>query len=311
MAAAIADGAGGSRAKPVLGVFMRAEGAPASLGAIPSYAFPESAALALARVGRLWPSGGATPASSVPVLDRIDPAQVRRITAAVVGRGGGWTTPRRVWRCSAPSAFRRQRRGWSGHPTTPSPPRGRWSIRSPSRRWARRLLHKTERRAIHLQIEDEESLRAAVADFERRFGSEMTDVLVQRMVPPGVEMLVGAVQDPLFGPVIACGTGGTLVDLLQDTLFRLHPLTASDVAGLLNGVRGIRLLRGFRGAAPADEAALTDVVLRISALLTLAPEIQELDFNPVIVHTSGAHVADVRVRIERRGMERSGRRVEY
>ena len=257
------------------------------------------------------PSGAATPASSVPVLDRIDPAQVRRITAAVVGRGGGWTTPleslallgavgipapaARVVRTSddAVSAAREVEYPVAIKALGPS------------------LLHKTERRAIHLQIEDEESLRAAVADFERRFGSEMTDVLVQRMVPPGVEMLVGAVQDPLFGPVIACGTGGTLVDLLQDTQFRLHPLTASDAAGLLNGVRGIRLLRGFRGAAPADEAALTDVVLRTSALLTLAPEIQELDFNPVIVHTSGAHVADVRVRIERRGMERSGRRVEY
>ena len=80
------------------------------------------------------------------------------------------------------------------------------------------LLHKTERRAVSLHIENETALRAAYADFESRFGPDMTSTLVQRMVPAGVEMLVGAVQDPLFGPLIACGTGGTLVDLLEDTL---------------------------------------------------------------------------------------------
>ena len=80
---------------------------------------------------------------------------------------------------------------------------------------------------------------------------------------------------------------------------------------MIDEVRGARLLRGFRGAAPADEPALRDILLRVSRLLTLAPEIQELDLNPVIVLASGARAADVRVRIDRQARPRSGRRVEY
>ena len=94
-------------------------------------------------------------------------------------------------------------------------------------------------------------------------------------------MIVGAIHDPSFGPLIACGTGGVLVDILADTSFRLHPLTASDAHDMVNELRGARLLRGFRGAPAADEASLRDVLLRISALITAAPEIKELDFNPV------------------------------
>ena len=154
-------------------------------------------------------------------------------------------------------------------------------------------------------------MRAAYADFAARFGGEMTAVLVQRMVPKGVEMIVGAVQDPLFGPLIACGTGGVLVDVLADTAFRLHPLTASDARDMLGELRGSRLLRGYRGAPPADEAALRDVLLRISELVTAAPEIQELDLNPVMVLSSGACVADVRVRVEAASQPPRARRVDY
>src|SRR6185436_1078812 len=90
------------------------------------------------------------------------------------------------------------------------------------------LLHKTERRAVLLNMRDAAALRTAYGDFAARFADEMTSVLVQQMAPPGVEMIVGALQDPLFGPVIACGTGGVLVDVLADTAFRLHPLSGSD-----------------------------------------------------------------------------------
>src|SRR4029453_9774511 len=108
------------------------------------------------------------------------------------------------------------------------------------------LLHKTERRAVSLNVADAASLRAAYADFAARLADEMTSVLVQRMLSPGVEMIVGALQDPLFGPLVACGTGGVLVDLLADTAFRLHPLNESDVREMLNELKGSRVLGGDR-----------------------------------------------------------------
>ena len=150
------------------------------------------------------------------------------------------------------------------------------------------MLHKTERRAVCLNVGDAAGVRTAYADFSERLGGDMAAVLVQRMVPRGVEMIVGAVQNPLFGPLVACGTGGVLVDVLADTAFRLHPLSASDARDMIGELRGARLLRGYRGAPPADEAALCDLVLRVSALVAAAPEIQELDLNPVMVLGSGA-----------------------
>jgi acyl-CoA synthetase (NDP forming) len=173
------------------------------------------------------------------------------------------------------------------------------------------LLHKTERGAVRVNLRNAEAVGAAYEDFTTRLGSEMTAALLQQMVPPGIEMIVGAVQDPVFGPLIACGTGGVLVDLLADTAFRLHPLSHGDAVDLVNELRGARLLRGYRGAPPVDEPALRDVLLRISELVTIAPEIQELDLNPVVVLPSGACVADARVRAEPVTPQRPGRRLDY
>jgi acetyl coenzyme A synthetase (ADP forming)-like protein len=310
VAAAIAEAAAGVKDKPVLGVFMRAEGAPAALAPIPSYAFPESAALALARVtayGR-W---RAKPVEPAPIVGGFDRDRIRHIVDRVLERGGGWTTSDEATEMlsaagieSAASRVATTIDGALQAATTVGYPVALKAL-GPT------LLHKTERRAVCLNVTDASELRTAYTDFETRFGAEMTAALVQRMVPQGIEMIVGAVQDPLFGPLIACGTGGVLVDVLADTAFRLHPLSASDAREMIDELRGSRLLRGYRGAPPADEAALRDVLLRISELVAVAPEIQELDLNPVMVRTVGACVADVRVRVDLETVLRRGRRVEY
>ena len=121
-------------------------------------------------------------------------------------------------------------------------------------------------------------------------------VLVQPMVR-GVEMYVGASFDDKFGHAIVCGSGGTLVELLRDASCRLAPLTDAAVREMLDEVRGIALLRGYRGAPNADEASLRDIVLRVSALVELCPEIVELDLNPVMVSATGATAVDARIRI--------------
>jgi acetyl coenzyme A synthetase (ADP forming)-like protein len=310
VAAAIAAVVQGSRAKPVLGVFMRSEGAPAALAPIPSYAFPESAALALARVTAYgqWRSKRTVPA---PALERFDQKSIREIVERVLARGAGWALPDEALALleaagieSAASRIATDAEGAVrvaselGYPVA-------LKALGPT------LLHKTERRAVCLNLSDGAGVGAAYADFADRFASEMTSVLVQQMVPRGVEMIVGALHDPLFGPVIACGTGGVLVDVLADTAFRLHPLNASDVSEMVDELRGSRLLRGYRGSPPADEESLREVLLRVSELVRVAPEIQELDLNPVIVLAVGARVADVRLRVEPVARSRRGRRVEY
>jgi len=128
-------------------------------------------------------------------------------------------------------------------------------------------------------------------------GAPPTGFLVQRMAPPGVETLVGVVNDPQFGPTIACGAGGTLVELLKDVSVRLSPLTRTDSASMLRELRSFPLLDGYRGGPKCDIAALEDVLLRISALVEDHPHIAEMDCNPVMVSASGAIVVDARVKV--------------
>jgi acyl-CoA synthetase (NDP forming) len=101
------------------------------------------------------------------------------------------------------------------------------------------------------------------------------------------------------------------VEPFADSAVRLHPLSRADAAEMVNGLKGVRLLRGFRGGPPADEGALQDVLLRVSALLELCPEIVEMDVNPLIVLESGAIAVDVRIRVQREQPRATTRRVAY
>jgi acetate---CoA ligase (ADP-forming) len=310
VASAVAEAARTTSGKPVLGVFMRAEGAPATLAPIPCYAFPESAALALAHVATYqeWRAKAVEPE---PRLDRFDRARIRHTVESVLARGGGWTTTGEATdflsaagiECAASRVATTleetlQAAAAIGYPVV-------------LKGLGPALLHKTERQAVALNVASAADAREVFEDFTRRLGSDMTAVLVQQMLPKGVEMIVGTVQDPSFGPLIACGTGGVLVDVLADTAFRLHPLTTSEAREMVNALRGARLLRGYRGAPAVDEGALQQVLLRISGLVSIAPEIQELDLNPVIVLPSGAIVADARIRVDIQPPPRRGRRIEY
>ena len=160
------------------------------------------------------------------------------------------------------------------------------------------IIHKTELGAVIVGVKDEAGVRAAWRDLSSRLGGQMSGGLIQEMVTGGVEMLVGAVEDPTFGPVVACATGGTQAELFADSQFRLHPLTEADATEMVNGLRGAALLRGYRGAPPADERALTDALMRLSTLVGWCPEIQELDINPLLVLPTGVRAVDARIRID-------------
>jgi len=118
------------------------------------------------------------------------------------------------------------------------------------------------------------------------------------MVPEGVEMLVGVVQDQHFGPVLACGAGGTATELLKDVAVRITPITKGEADRMVRSLKTFPQLDGYRGAPRADVAALEDVLLRVSALVEAHPEVAEMDLNPLVVHPAGAVVVDARIRLE-------------
>ena len=127
----------------------------------------------------------------------------------------------------------------------------------------------------------------------------MQGALVQPMIVGGVECIVGVVNDPVFGPLIAFGLGGVTAEVLGDVAFRLHPLTDVDADELIASSRASRLLAGFRGAPVADLGALREILLRVSKLVEDVPEIAELDLNPVLVRSAGegAFAIDARIRL--------------
>jgi len=120
-------------------------------------------------------------------------------------------------------------------------------------------------------------------------------VLVQEMVPPGQEVIVGATRDAQFGPVVMFGLGGVFVEVLRDVSFRLAPLTRGEALEMMRETRGFRLLEGFRESKPADLEALADVIMKVGRIITELPEITEIDINPLFVYDKGLVAVDARV----------------
>jgi succinyl-CoA synthetase beta subunit len=120
-------------------------------------------------------------------------------------------------------------------------------------------------------------------------------VLVQRMAPPGgVELLLGAVRDPQFGPIVMIGAGGVFVEILDDTVTRLAPVRAREARRMIEALAIAPILNGARGRPRADLDALADTIARFAALVVAVPDIAELEINPLIAYADGVLGIDVR-----------------
>jgi acyl-CoA synthetase (NDP forming) len=163
------------------------------------------------------------------------------------------------------------------------------------------LVHKTDAHAVALGLEGEAAVRATAEEMAASLasaGHEVEGFLVQRMVGDGVEMLVGIVNDPHFGPVVAVGAGGIQAELIKDVSVSLPPIADADARRMLAGLRTYPLLTGFRGSTPVDLDSLVDVLVRIGALVEAHPAVMEMDLNPLIAGPDGSLVVDARVRLE-------------
>jgi acyl-CoA synthetase (NDP forming) len=170
---------------------------------------------------------------------------------------------------------------------------------------SRQIVHKTEIGGVQLNLTDERAIRDAFESIRTRLVQTdqleaMEGVLVQQMMTGGVEVMVGVTHDPLFGPLLAFGLGGIHVEILGDVQFRITPLTDRDATEMVRGIKGYRLLTGYRGHPAADVEAIEDVLLRISRLVEEIPEISELDLNPIFALPpgQGCRIVDARIRIE-------------
>ncbi|MDQ2930143.1 MAG: acetate--CoA ligase family protein [Gemmatimonadota bacterium] len=302
-ARAIAEGARAlAGATPVLTVFMQSRGVPDVLRAadvhLPSYAFPEDAAIALGRVANYgdWLRRPVAPPARFEDVRAADGASV---IAGARSRGAAWLAPGEVAALLAayglPLAEQRVVETPEGAARSAEALGGELALKA----IAPGLVHKTDAGMVQLHLKPDAVL-AMADDMNRRLrtsGRAPGGFVVQRMSAPGVEMIVGVVHDPQFGPVVACGAGGVLVELLKDVSVRLTPLTVLDAEEMVRALKTYPLLTGYRGGPAHDVPALIDTILRVGALVDAHPEIGELDLNPIIVHEQGATIVDARVQI--------------
>lgn len=158
------------------------------------------------------------------------------------------------------------------------------------------LLHKTEAKGVRLNITDQEAVRSAFQEIKKQAmlykpEAQIEGVLIQEMLKPGLEMIVGLKRDPIFGPAIVVGLGGVFVEVFKDVATRVAPLSEVDAGEMLSELKGKTLFKGYRGEQPRDLDALISVILKLSHLaLDLGDSLTEIDINPLIVYEEGAGV---------------------
>ena len=240
---------------PVLGVFMSSGTLP-DLGTpnrrtIPGYHMPEPAAIALAHAVH-YAEWRAQRSEGAPIPPGIQREQANELLATAVQRGGGWLAPDDV----------RQLLGLYGVPVVEQR-----SVRTPAEAGAAAtklgaevalkavipgMVHKSDVGGVRLHLATAREVELAAMEMETALsgtsGVRPSGYVVQRMAAAGVEMLVGVVNDSRFGATIACGAGGTLVELLKDVSVRLTPLTPADAATMLRDLRSFPVLNGYRGS---------------------------------------------------------------
>ncbi|MGD0980935.1 MAG: GNAT family N-acetyltransferase, partial [Solirubrobacteraceae bacterium] len=291
-------------------VFMADAGKPVSLQRsgkpIPVYAFPEDAARAVGHAAR-YGAWRDAPAGQAPVFEDCRTDEAAAVIAHALGGGADWLSSHDVATLldcyGLPTPASRLVADATAAGRAAAEIGGQIALKA----IAPGLLHKTDAGGVALALNPTQVQRVArkMAGTLAKSGFAVDGFLVQEMAPAGVELIVGVVQDRAFGPLVACGAGGTSTELLGDVAVRLAPLSDLDAPEMLRSLKVFPLLDGYRGAQPCDIAALEQLLLRVSALVEAHPEVAELDLNPVVALPDGPLILDARIRVERHDGERA------
>jgi acetyltransferase len=167
---------------------------------------------------------------------------------------------------------------------------------------SRNASHKSDVGGVRLNIHNHKELAGAITGMDKAFKKitpplTIDGFLIQEMAADGVECFVGGRQDPVFGPIVIAGLGGIFLEIFKDTSIRLAPVTKNEAMDMLKKLKAYPVLQGARGKKTTDMDAFCDVICRVSKLLTMTPDIAEIDLNPVIIHEKGKGVSIVDCRL--------------
>ena len=162
------------------------------------------------------------------------------------------------------------------------------------------ILHKREFGGVITGINNSEEASIALKGMMRTLAQKapkarIAGFLLEETAPTGIELIIGGLRDPQFGPAVMFGTGGFAVELVADVSFRLAPLKIEEVFDMMREVKSYPLLTGFRGSKPVDLAKLASTVMKLSEILLEIEEIKEIEINPLLVHEEGGVAVDARV----------------
>ncbi len=286
---------------PVLPVFMssRDRAAMAAAEVTPVYLYPEDAARALGRVMRHVEWRG-RPEEKPPEMAGTRPDEAAGLIARALASEPRWLAAEEVARLL--DCYGIAVPAWRLAEAPEEAGRAAAELGGPVALKAQgeAIVHKTDLGAVEVGLEGAALVTAEARAMDDRLaaaGASRRSFLVQEMAGSGTELLVGVVSDPMFGPVLACGAGGTQAELLGDVAVRICPITRGEAAEAIRSLATFPLLAGFRGRPGADLGALEDLLLRVSAMVQSHKEIAELDLNPVIAGPDGAVAVDARIRV--------------
>ena len=311
---AVADGVAaarkaGAEGRPVLACFLDQSAHRTHLECeserIPCFPFPETPARVLGKLAA-YGSWRSLPPGVFPNFEDSQLPAARDVCRAAAARGEGWLSAEDVRKVLTAAGLPLVPDAFARTVDEAAEAAARLGFPVALKLASRRLVHKSDVGGVRLNLADATAVRAAFEEIrqsaERAGGAGAVDgVLVQPMVRGGVEVMAGVTQDPLFGPMVAFGLGGIHVEVLADVSFRVAPLTDRDASEMVRGIRGFRLLEGYRGHPPADLGALEQTLLRLSRLAEDVPEVAEIDLNPIFAFPPdrGCLVADARIRVRK------------
>jgi acetate---CoA ligase (ADP-forming) len=297
------------RGKTLLASFMGSRGASVELGSreegyVPSFTFPEATAAALAASCE-YGEWLRRPKGTIPELSGIDKKRAEQIVEAALKQDQArpfWLDADSVNELLGCYGVRvvESKTARTAEETMKAAKAMGFPVAV--KLVSRTIIHKTEVGGVVLNVHGEGEAREAFLQIKERLArisreAEMDGVLVQKMVPEGVEVIVGVTLDLSFGPLIMFGMGGIYTELFKDAVFRIHPLSDIDAQEMVRSIKAYQLLEGWRGAKPSDIKALEELLLRVSALVEDFPQIMEMDLNPLKALEHGYAVVDARIRL--------------
>lgn len=265
-------------------------------GGVPCYSYPTTAAKALGALYK-YSKIQQREIGEAKTFHDIDKKRVENIFTKAKNKGGEFLPAEDVYEIL--SAYGIPLAAWSINKETDDIVKAAESIGFPVviKADAATLIHKSEMGAVAINIKSTEEVRNVVEGMKNKFKVDDLKFLVQKFLPGGRELISGVIAKPGLGHLIMFGLGGIYVEVLKDVVFKIVPVTEFEAREMLSSIKTAKLLDGVRGEKGINKDSVSNIIQRLSQLLTDFPLIKEMDLNPIMAFSDNAFVVDARIKI--------------